>query len=101
MNKADRPGVDVFVRNLQQMLHPSQLEVPVVKTVADQNVGIDVLFEKIKLHKLNEGLDKHHWLLTEKAYQFITGYPMVDSVGCSNSQGYTQFFCLQCNGSNR
>jgi LAO/AO transport system kinase len=80
VNKADRPGADVFVRNLKHMLHPSrhssQPEVPVVKTVADQNVGIDVLFEKIKLHKLNEGLDKHYWLLTEKAYQYIQAKKM-------------------------
>ncbi len=76
VNKADRPGADTFVKNLQQILYParhiSSYEVPVVKTVASQNVGIDVLFEKIKLHKhLDKSPDKHYWLLTEKAYYLI------------------------------
>lgn len=76
VNKADRPGADAFVKNLKQMLYPvrhvSSYEVPVVKTVADQNEGINVLFEKIKLHRLAEkNVDKHYWLLTEKAYHLI------------------------------
>ncbi len=76
VNKADRPGADTFVRNLQRILYParhiSSREVPVVKTVAPENVGIDVLFGKIKLHKLfNKSPDKHYWLLTEKAYHLL------------------------------
>lgn len=76
VNKADRPGADTFVKNLKQILYParhfSSREVPVVKTVAAQNVGIDVLFEKIKLHKsLSKSLEKHYWLITEKAYYLI------------------------------
>lgn len=76
VNKADRPGADTFVKNLKQILYPvhhlSSYEVPVVKTVASENVGVDVLFEKIKLHKLfNKNPDKHYWLLTEKAYHLI------------------------------
>jgi len=75
VNKADRPDADIFVRNLQQILFPSRhilrTEIAVVKTVADQHIGIDVLFEKIKSHKANENADKHYWLLTEKAYQYI------------------------------
>lgn len=76
VNKADRPGADTFVKNLQQILYPSRhissLEVPVVKTVADQNIGVDVLFEKIKSHQLlPKSIDKHSWLLTEKAYYLI------------------------------
>lgn len=76
VNKADRPGADIFVKNLQQILYPSHhgssYEVPVVKTVASENAGIAVLFEKIKLHQLfNKNPDKHYWLLTEKAYHLI------------------------------
>lgn len=76
VNKADRPGADTFVKNLKQILYPSRhissAEVPVVKTVADQNTGIDVLFEKIKSHLLlYKSNDKHSWLLTEKAYYLI------------------------------
>ncbi len=76
VNKADRPGADTFVKNLKQILYPSRhissAEVPVVKTVADQNTGIDILFEKIKSHQLlPKSIDKHSWLLTEKAYYLI------------------------------
>lgn len=76
VNKADRPGADTFVKNLHQILYPSRhissAEVPVVKTIADQNSGIDVLFEKIKLHSLlDKDSDKQYWLLTEKAYHLI------------------------------
>src|SRR5215210_2553721 len=81
VNKADRPGADIFVKNLQQILYPtrhfSSYQVPVVKTVAAENLGIDVLFEKIKVHTLtNKSADKHYWLLTEKAYHLINAKRM-------------------------
>ena len=82
VNKSDRPGADIFVKNLKQMLRPSRplssAEVPVVKTVADKNIGVDILFEKIKNHQRNEGFDKHFWLLTEKAYHLIQEKRMKD-----------------------
>lgn len=76
VNKADRPGADTFVKNLKQILYPSRYissaEVPIVKTVADQNTGIDVLFDKIKSHQLlHKSINKRSWLLTEKAYYLI------------------------------
>lgn len=76
VNKADRPGADTFVKNLRQILYPvrhvSSYEVPIVKTVAAENAGIDVLFEKIKSHKLsNKNPEKNYWLLAEKAYHLI------------------------------
>lgn len=81
VNKADRPGADVFVKNLQQILYPVRhklaREVPVVKTVASENMGINVLFEKIKLqHEANKNTDKRIWLLAEKAYQLIAAKRM-------------------------
>ena len=81
VNKADRPGADIFVKNLQQILYPtrhlSSYEVPVVKTVAAENLGIDILFEKIKAHAvINKSADKHYWLLTEKAYHLINAKRM-------------------------
>ena len=91
VNKSDRPGADIFVKNLKQMLHPSRplssAEVPVVKTVADQNIGIDILFEKIKTYKRYEGFDKHFWLLTEKAYHLIQEKRMknIDKAELKNS----------------
>src|SRR5215210_1555482 len=74
-------GDIIFVKNLQQILYPtrhfSSYQVPVVKTVAAENLGIDVLFEKIKVHTLtNKSADKHYWLLTEKAYHLINAKRM-------------------------
>ena len=76
VNKADRPGADTFVKNLQMLLAPSfhrpVTEVPIVKTIASQKEGIKELFEKIEAHnQLNQTHDKQYWLLAEKAYQLI------------------------------
>lgn len=74
VNKADRPDADLFEKNLQKIFRASHshYNVPVIKTIASQNVGVYVLFEQIKLHRQNRhGNDKQLWLLTEKAYQLI------------------------------
>ena len=74
VNKADRPDADAFEKNLKKMFRSSHrhYEVPVIKTIASQNDGIVELFEKIKLHSQSDKrMDKHLWLLTEKAYHLI------------------------------
>ena len=53
VNKADHPGADNFVRDLQAMLHlrePSWWDIPVVPTEAVNDVGIEELYEQIELH---------------------------------------------------
>ena len=76
VNKADRPGADLFVKNLRLMLAPAfhnrTLAVPVIKTVASQKEGITELLESInKLSgNLNEN-EKQSWLLAEKAFHLI------------------------------
>lgn len=83
VNKADRPGADTFVKNLQQMLAPTfsthYNEVPVVKTIATQKEGIKELMEII-LHQLQKAhtSDKKFWLLAEKAFQLIQQKRMKD-----------------------
>ena len=76
VNKADRPGADLFVRNLQAMLAPAfsnhSREVPIVKTVAAQKTGMEELFEAIKSILASDTInEKRYWLLAEKAYQLI------------------------------
>ncbi len=54
VNKADHPGADSFVRDIQAMLHlrePSWWNIPVVVTEAVNDVGIEELYEQIKLHR--------------------------------------------------
>ena len=76
VNKADRPGADLFVKNLRQMLAPAfrthYNEVPVVKTAATQKEGLVELLDIIS-HQLKKAhlTDKKFWLLAEKAYYLI------------------------------
>jgi LAO/AO transport system kinase len=76
VNKSDRPDADTFVKNLQQMLAPTfskhYTEVPVVKTIASQKVGIKELIEII-LRQLQKAhlTDKTFWLLAERAFYLI------------------------------
>jgi LAO/AO transport system kinase len=83
VNKADRPGADIFFKNLKLMLAPAFSkkvnEIPIIKTVASQRTGIDELFKKIELHQQQRvHSNKHNWLLTEKAYHLIMQKRMAD-----------------------
>ena len=76
VNKSDRPDADTFVKNLRLMLAPAFRshydEVPVLKTVASQNIGVSELADKIRhLLKHRHSKEKKHWLLAEKAWQLI------------------------------
>ena len=76
VNKADRPGADMFVKNLRLMLAPAfsthYNEVPVVKTIALEKNGVKELADII-LHQLQKAhlSDKKFWLLAERAYYLI------------------------------
>jgi LAO/AO transport system kinase len=76
VNKSDRPGADIFVKNLRLMLAPAfhrqETPVAVIKTVASQKEGIEELFAAIN-ENLKESAKntKHFWLLAEKAYYLI------------------------------
>jgi len=76
VNKADRPGADMFVKNLRQMLAPAfrthYREVPVLKTIASQKEGVNELLDII-LHQLKMAhlTDKRFWLLAQKAYYLV------------------------------
>src|SRR5688572_23949867 len=74
VNKADRPEADIFVKNLRQMLAPAfsnhQKEIPVLKTIASQNIGLEALAKELDT---NQGHSRENqvWLLTEKLYQLV------------------------------
>jgi LAO/AO transport system kinase len=76
VNKADRPDADQFVKNLRLMLAPAfhnrYDEVPVIKTVASQNEGVNELLITIEhLLKHHHSKERKYWLLAEKAFQLI------------------------------
>lgn len=83
VNKSDRPGADLFVKNLRQMLAPAfskhYHEVPVVKTIAAEKEGVPELSEIIS-HQLQKSHlnDRTFWLLAEKAFYLIEQKRMKD-----------------------
>src|SRR4030095_14203679 len=83
VNKADRPGADEFIKNLQLMLAPTfhriAHTVPLLKTIASQQVGITELMNAIFMHQGHlYKSEKKYWLLAEKAYQLIKEKRMHD-----------------------
>ena len=76
VNKSDRPGADMFVKNLRLMLAPvfsSGIEqIEIIKTIASQNSGIRETWQAIdKNLQQPSRSDKKTWLLAEKAYYLI------------------------------
>ena len=77
VNKSDRPGADLFVKNLRSMANRER-EIPVIKTVASQKEGVENLIEEILKKIAYPGNDKRSWLLAEKAYYLIQKKRMKD-----------------------
>jgi LAO/AO transport system kinase len=76
VNKSDRPGADLFVRNLRSMRSPSfrreGRDIPIVKTVASQRQGIDELVRLIREDQSkDDSTGKRYRLLAERAYLLI------------------------------
>jgi LAO/AO transport system kinase len=70
VNKADRDGADLFANNLKKMVQQKGTEIPVFKTIASENNGIDEIADFV----LNTGEKKNNhkeYLLAEKAYKLI------------------------------
>ena len=79
VNKADREGADTFMKNLKLMLAPAfqkHREVPVIKTVASKNEGVDKLKDAIIKLSDNQNKDRKNWLLAERAFQLIQQHKM-------------------------
>lgn len=71
VNKADRDGADAFANRLKKMVNDQHQKIPVFKTVADKQLGIDLLCEWIEnTRPENLGIDKNY-LLAEHAYKLI------------------------------
>ncbi|WP_018627611.1 methylmalonyl Co-A mutase-associated GTPase MeaB [Niabella aurantiaca] len=76
VNKSDRPGATIFLKNLQQMLAPafsgtSRLPL-IVPTVAHEMKGVAELYAGLS-RKIEEAHsnERKGWLLAEKAYQLL------------------------------
>ena len=75
INKSDRPGADLFEKNLHLMLAPSfstrTREIPIIRTIATEKKGIDELITAISKHQSEEYNEKNILLLTDKAWQLL------------------------------
>ncbi|MCL4117600.1 UNVERIFIED_CONTAM: hypothetical protein GTU68_066768 [Idotea baltica] len=75
VNKADRPDAGIFYQNLKILLHnraASNWEIPVIKTIATKQEGIEQLAKHIKSHaQLKFQNNKRLILLAQKAYRLI------------------------------
>lgn len=83
VNKADRPAADTFLKNLHNMQagtdDKNKKQTPILKTVASENKGIDILYEKIKEQaSLCSPKEKHSALLAERAWFLIREHRMQD-----------------------
>jgi len=70
INKADREGADIFANNLKKMVNHLTEPIPVLKTIAEQSVGIDELLLKIQSTHQTDNKRKTY-LLAEKAWRLI------------------------------
>ena len=83
VNKCDRSGADTFVKYLRNMLAPAfsskQDEVPVIKTSATKNEGIEDLYNAIQKNILNPGnQNKKLQLIASRIYAIIQKHRMQD-----------------------
>lgn len=83
VNKSDRPGADLFLKNLRLMLapafHHNKSDVAIVKTIASERMGIADLHAAIQRHQQSHSANTRRvWLLSEKAYHLIQQKRMKD-----------------------
>lgn len=77
INKADRDGADTFANNLKKIVHQGIKTIPILKTVADKNTGIDKLCEWIAKSETFDN-NRKTFLLAEKAWKLIQHRRMQD-----------------------
>ena len=83
LNKADRPDADQFARHLRLMLAPAfkagSREIPIIKTVATEKVGLDEMWNAVNQFLLSGAYNEQKpWLLAEKVYRLIQQNRMKD-----------------------
>ena len=75
VNKADREGAETFANNLRKLAahpRPDGWEVPVVKTTANADVGVQEVVDAIERHHTSSSMNaKRPYLLAEKAFRLI------------------------------
>jgi LAO/AO transport system kinase len=70
INKADREGADTFANNLKKIVHQGVKTIPILKTVADKNIGIGELCKWIIKPEVFDD-NRKAFLFAEKAWKLI------------------------------
>lgn len=82
VNKGDRANADEFVKNLKILSHSKiqDWEIPVVKCVASQQIGIEELDNAIQKHNdcISSNFERQVHFISEKAYLLIQQKRMKD-----------------------
>ena len=81
INKSDRQGADMLLKNIQVTLHErvkNDWDIPVIKTVAQRGEGVDELINAIKKHQQFRHQQDKSRLLAEHAYRIIQRQRMKD-----------------------
>lgn len=81
INKADRPGADLFAKNIQHLIHGQDENTirPMIKTVASTGQGIDELVKTLsEKSQQGTGSKRKSFLFTEKAWRLISHKRMKD-----------------------
>jgi LAO/AO transport system kinase len=80
INKSDREGADIFVKNLSALVHgrgATDWQIPVLKTVATTRAGVPELWEALMAHNASiANSERSSQLMTEKAFQLIVMHKM-------------------------
>jgi len=70
INKADREGAESFANNLKKIIHQRTKSIPILKTVADKDIGINELCNWIiKPYPIDDS--RSVFLFAEKAWKLI------------------------------
>ncbi|MEJ5993627.1 methylmalonyl Co-A mutase-associated GTPase MeaB [Pedobacter sp. Du54] len=70
VNKSDREGAATFANNLKKLMTQQHQTIPVFKTVADKNEGIEALCKWLIEPELTNN-ERRNFLLAEKAFRII------------------------------
>lgn len=106
VNKSDREGADILVKNISLALHEraaSAWNIPVIKTNAIRKEGISALIKNIEEHQQYTDVNKKQQLLAEHLYRIIQSIRMRDikieqlSNDIKNSKGDLNLYKLAKN----
>jgi LAO/AO transport system kinase len=75
VNKADHPGANIYVKNLQAALHYSERKSEIIETIATEDKGIDQVISAVEKHLLSASGKKENKIV-EKAYRLILAEKM-------------------------